>query len=176
METVARDRFKATRPALIETRQEVLARPWGNWDARAPPLELSRGVSPRDPASNPTPRCVPPKTRNEGSDKNFSTKRSWQRGSQKPDRPPADKQRDVSRPDEETAAHGRRASSGGDHGVLGAGSGDCGHSLVAALKTPEPHAFKDWLGGVGAGTAVSGRGPSDRHAARGNTRGITIDT
>lgn len=61
METAARDRFKATRPALIETRQEVLARPWGNWDARAPPLELSRGVSPRDPASNPTPRCVPPK-------------------------------------------------------------------------------------------------------------------
>lgn len=101
---------------------------------------------------------------------------SWQRGSQKPDRPPADKQRDVSRPDEETAAHGRRASSGGDHGVLGAGSGDCGHSLVAALKTPEPHAFKDWLGGVGAGTAASGRGPSDRHAARGDTRGITIDT
>lgn len=74
METAARDRFKATRPALIETRQEALARPWGNWDARAPPLELSRGVSPRDPASNPTPRCVPPKTRNEGSDKNFSTK------------------------------------------------------------------------------------------------------
>lgn len=74
METAARDRFKATRPALIETRQEALARPWGNGDARAPPLELSRGVSPRDPASNPTPRCVPPKTRNEGSDKNFSTK------------------------------------------------------------------------------------------------------
>lgn len=106
METAARDRFKATRPALIETRQEALARPWGNGDARAPPLELSRGVSPRDPASNPTPRCVPPKTRNEGSDKNFSTKRSWQRGSQKPDRPPADKQRDVSRPDEETPLTG----------------------------------------------------------------------
>lgn len=27
METAARDRFKATRPALIETRQEALARP-----------------------------------------------------------------------------------------------------------------------------------------------------
>lgn len=32
----------------------------------------------------------------------------------------------------------------------------CGHCLVIALKTPEPHAFKDWLGGVGAGAAACG--------------------
>lgn len=71
METVATDRFKATRPAVIKTRREALARTWGNWDARVLPVGLSHGVSPYVPASNPTPRCVPPKTGNEGSDKNF---------------------------------------------------------------------------------------------------------
>lgn len=44
MEPAARDRSKATRPAVTKTRQEALARSWGNWDARALPVGLSRGV------------------------------------------------------------------------------------------------------------------------------------
>lgn len=110
-----------------------------------------------------------PQNRTGGFRQKLSPKRPWQCGSRKPERPLADKQQDVSRPDKEVAAHGRRVSSGVTEVSWEQTVAACGNSLVTALNTPEPHTFKDWHGGVwlmSLRSACSKRGHGRDHHQR----------